>query len=132
MNENDYLTPLYLFHERIVLELFPDGITEEEAFYLYALLHCWTIRLAGPVILDEPDIRELEPLNQKNAACALALLWPKEDRRSHYEYWYWMWNCDWNGYEHLLMLTAEEKHALDAMKRKIEGHAFVKELVGEE
>ena len=132
MNDEDYLTPLYLFHERIVLETFPDGISEEDAFYLFALFHTWKLRLAGPVILDEPELRELQPLSQKNAACALALLWPKDDRRSHYEYWYWMWNCDWNGYEHLLMLSDAEKSALQQMKSKLEGHFLVREFVSEE
>lgn len=77
-------------------------------------------------------MNEQDYLTPKNAACALALLWPRSDRRSNFEYWYWMWNCDWNGYEHLLILPPDENRALEQMKQKIETHPFVTQLVNDD
>jgi hypothetical protein len=121
------------FHERIIADSFPERLTDDDAFLVFAILHSYIIVLTGPVLSDAPDCHKILAATQWGAADALAVLWRgTTDERAHSSHWYWMWNTDWDGYRHLENLSPEEKVRMRSLKHRIEEHPFIEQLVPED
>src|SRR5262245_47029139 len=89
------------FHERIIADSFPQRLTDDDAFLVFAILHSYIIVLTSPILGDAPDCYKIYATTQRGAADALAALWRgTADERAHYTHWYWKWNTDWDSYRH--------------------------------
>ena len=127
---NSEQTPIEAFHEKIVIETFSSNMSDDEAFFVFALLHMYrigfadTTKIAG---LSAPDTEFVYPISQRGAAHALAVLWNQyDDERGDYMYWYRKWNTVWEGYSHFEHLTHEEQDKLAILKQQLEHHPLVK------
>src|SRR5690349_15732544 len=121
------------FHERIVSDSFPQRLTDEDAFLVFAILHSYVIVLAGSFINDAPQCDKIYATTQRGAADALAALWRgTDDERRDYTHWYWKWNTDWDAYRHLEALSPQEKARMHVLKQRIEEHPYIARLVPED
>jgi hypothetical protein len=122
-------TTIYELHARLLRDTFLGGLTDEDAFLVFALLHCYAIELTGPILSDRPDVREVSADTQRGVSEALTALWTDpSDPRVSAAYWYHRWNDDWRGYGHLERLTDQERVRLRELKLQLEQHPFVKQL----
>jgi hypothetical protein len=111
------------YRERLVLETFQGPLPDEDALLLMTLLHMYRIVLAPRVSGDRPLSSRLDGATQRRTALAVAALWrERRDERSDYFDWYWKWNTEWGGYQHLENLSLHEIDRLNALKQRLEGH----------
>ena len=121
------------FHERIVTDTFPERLSDDDAFLVFAILHTYVTVLAGPIISDAPQCDKIYGMTQRGAADALAALWRgTDDERGHYTHWYWKWNTDWDAYRHLEALSPEEKARMRVLKQRIEEHPYIAQFALED
>jgi hypothetical protein len=121
------------FHERLIADTFPQRLTDDDAFFVFAILHSYVTFLTGPVLSDAPECQKLFATTQRGAAEALTVLWHgSDDERAQSSYWYWKWNTDWEGYSHLENLSPLEKARMRNLKQRIEEHPFVARLEPED
>jgi hypothetical protein len=119
--------------ERLVLETFQGPLPDEDALLLMTLLHMYRIVLAAGVCGGRPLVSQLDGATQRRAALAVAALWRESrDERSDYFHWYWKWNTEWGGYQHLENLSLHEMDRLLQLKQRLEGHPHVRRLEPEE
>jgi hypothetical protein len=88
----------YEIHQAITRSILSPETLEEEVLLYMALLHTHDIRLRPEVRLDDVVQADqtqgivLPAITQRHAASVVASLWPPDDKRGQYEYWYSRYN----------------------------------------
>jgi hypothetical protein len=127
------LPTLQQFHERIITDSFPQRLSDDDAFLVFAILHTYVTILSGPIISDAPQCDKIYGTTQHGAADALAALWRgSNDPRGDATHWYWKWNTDRDAYRHLEALSPGEKARMRVLKKRIEQHPYIAQFVLEE
>jgi hypothetical protein len=117
------------FHNVLVLESFPEGLTDNDALILFGILHSLAIELAYPVLSDRAvGVTRISAPTQRSVGEAIAVMFPTGDERCDYFYWYRRWN-EWGSYSRLEQLTQREIDRALELKRRLEEHPFVARLV---
>jgi hypothetical protein len=123
------------FHARIVRDTFGPNLSDEDAMLLFAILHCYQVVLAGPVISDCPsagDGSNVPAITQRHCGEVLATLWVDTgDRRADYTNWYYRWQS-WGSYSRFEHLTEEERARMREMMQQMKQHPFVADFVPED
>jgi hypothetical protein len=129
-------TTIYDLHGRLLRDTFGGGLSDPDAFLIFALFHHYQVELSGPVLTDRPNMRAGDKVHadtQRGCSEALASLWAgRDDERSSYAYWYHRWNGDWGSYGHAERLSPEEKSRLRSLVAELERHPFVRRFIPED
>ena len=128
-------TTIYDFHGRLLRDTFSGGVSDRDAFLLFALLHSYQVEISGSVLTDRPSLgagARISARTQRDCAEALASLWrDTADERANYAHWYRHWNTDWGWYRGAENLSEEDRLRLRELIAMLECHPFVERLVPE-
>src|SRR5947208_16189263 len=97
MSEEAEMTK-YEIHRVITRHVLSPEVSEEEVLLYMALLHThdiWLkpgVRLEDVLQSDQTKGIVLPAITQRDAADAVASLWPTDNKRGRYEYWYSRYN----------------------------------------
>ena len=124
---------IYEIHGRVLQDTFDNQLSDSDCFLLFTLLHQYRLILAAPVLADRPNVLDISALTQRGVSESLASLWVgTEDPRADPNYWYFRWNGVWGSYGHSEHLTQTEVDRLDYLRRRLEQHRFISQLIPEE
>ena len=105
--------------EQLIAETYRGKVTKDDAFLLFSICHMYYIVTSyGGLAAD----------TQRGSGDCLAHIWPD----TSYIDWYWMWNTDWNGYDHFENLEECEKARLEVLIDMLRGHPTVESVMLED
>ena len=115
------------FHRAIARAALPEDATEEDVLLYMALIHLHGLRLKQGVSFDDVAQGEREravtlaALTQRHAASVVASLWPIQDSKGQYEYWYSRYNR-LTPYEVVSDVPSGKMARLQAFREALLGH----------
>ena len=126
--------PVADFHARVVCDTFPKGLSEPGSLLLFSILHAYQVEVSGPVLSDCPAVGAgslIPAITQRHCGAVVAALWPGDDSRGEYTYWYQRWQ-EWGSYPRFEQLTPPERARMRWLINRLERHPFVTRLVPED
>jgi hypothetical protein len=126
-------TTIYDLHGRLVRDTFGHRLSDQDAFLIFVLFHCYKVVLSEPVLSDRPGVQVVAAQTQRGVAEALASVWiGTQDERADLYFWYYRWNGGWGSYGHAERLSPAESERLEQLKAELERHPFVSRLEPED
>jgi hypothetical protein len=110
--------------ESIALSVLSREDLEEELLMFMVLLHTHDIQLKRGILLEDAHQADpslpivLRAVTHRHAASIVASLWPRNDKRGAYEYWYAQYNTA-TPYEVVSDIPPAQLRRLDSMKERV-------------